>query len=79
MAKAYILMSCESGSEIEAISSLKKIEGVAEAHGTLGLYDIIAKIELESEEKIRDVITGIIRKMPKLMVTKQIDLKKATD
>ena len=79
MAKAYILTRCESGSEIEAISSLGENNGIAEDHGTHGLYDIIAKIELESEEKIIDVITGIIRKMPKLMVTKQIDLKKATD
>jgi len=33
------------GSEKDVISSLKKVEDVKEAHGTLGLYDIILKIE----------------------------------
>ena len=69
MVKAYVLMNCELGSEKEVISSLKKIEDVKEAHGTLGMYDIIAKIEAESEEKIRETVTGVIRKMPKISST----------
>jgi len=69
MTKAYVLMNCDLGSEIDVISSLKKIDGIKEAHGTLGLYDIVAKIELESEEKIRDIITKVIRKMPKIHST----------
>lgn len=69
MAKAYVLMNCNLGSEKKVISSLKEIEGVKEAHGTLGLYDIIAKIELDSEEKIRDTVTGVIRKMSNIHST----------
>ena len=65
MAKAYVLMNCDLGSEETVISSLKEIEDVKEAHGTLGLYDIILKIESESEEKIREIVTGIIRKIQK--------------
>jgi DNA-binding Lrp family transcriptional regulator len=62
-------MNCDLGSEKIVISSLKEIEDVKEAHGTLGLYDIILKIESESEEKIREIVTGIIRKMPKIHST----------
>lgn len=62
-------MNCDLGSEKKVISSLKEIKGVKEAHGTLGLYDIIAKIELDSEEKIRDTVTGVIRKMPNIHST----------
>lgn len=69
MAKAYVMMSCEAGSESEVIASLKNIEGVKEAHGTLGLYDIIAQIEAETEESMQKIITGIIRKMPKIHAT----------
>lgn len=69
MVKAYVLMNCDLGSEKIVISSLKEIEDVKEAHGTLGLYDIILKIESESEEKIREIVTGIIRKMPKIHST----------
>jgi DNA-binding Lrp family transcriptional regulator len=69
LAKAYVLINCDLGSEKNVISSLKEVDDVKEAHGTLGLYDIIIKIESESEEKIRESVTGIIRKMPKIHST----------
>ena len=69
MAKAYVMMNCDLGSEKELIASLKKIEGVKEAHGTLGMYDIVAQIELDSEEKIQQIVTGTIRKIPKIRST----------
>ncbi|MFQ5497474.1 MAG: Lrp/AsnC ligand binding domain-containing protein [Nitrosopumilus sp.] len=69
MAKSYVLMNCNLGAEKEVITSLKKIDGVKEVHGTLGLYDIIAQIELDTEDKIRQVVTETIRKMPKIHST----------
>lgn len=69
MTKAYVVMTCELGSEINVIESMKKIEGVKEAHGILGLYDLIAHIELDSEKEIRETITKIIRKIPKITST----------
>jgi len=69
MSRAYVLMNCDLGSEQNIISSLKTIEGVKEAHGTLGLYDIIAQIESNSEEKIQEIVTGKIRKMPRIHST----------
>lgn len=69
MAKAYVLMNCDLGSEKEIIISLKKIKGVKVAHGTLGMYDVIAQIESENEEKVREIITKTIRKMPKINST----------
>jgi DNA-binding Lrp family transcriptional regulator len=62
-------MNCDLGSEKNVISSLKEVEDVKEAHGTLGLYDIILKIESESEEKITKIVTQIVRKMPKIHST----------
>ena len=62
-------MNCDLGSEKEVISNLKTVEGVKEAHGTLGLYDIIAQIESDSEEKIQQIITEKIRKMPRIHST----------
>jgi len=62
-------MNCTLGSEEEIITTLKKIEGVKEVHGTLGMYDIITQIEAENEEKIRETITETIRKIPKIRST----------
>lgn len=46
-------MTCDLGSEINVIESLKKIDGVKEVHGILGLYDLIAHVELDSEKKFK--------------------------
>jgi len=69
LTKAYVLINCDLGSEKSVISSLKTVDNVTEVHGTLGLYDIIAKIESDSEEKIQKTITNVIRKMPKIHST----------
>jgi len=69
LTRAYVLINCDLGSEKTVISSLKTVDNVTEVHGTLGLYDIIAKVESDSEEKIQKTVTNVIRKMPKIHST----------
>ena len=69
MAKAYVMMNCDLGSEIEIIKSLEKIEGVKEAYGIFGLYDLIIQVELDSENAIQNTVTKTIRKMSKIHST----------
>ena len=59
-------MNCHLGEEVEVIQSLQKIVGIKEVHGTLGLYDIVAQIECTTDEKIQQIVTQQIRKMPKI-------------
>ena len=69
MAEAYVLVNCDLGAEEEIISGLKQIEQVKEVHGTFGAYDIIAKVQAESTDKLREAITWEIRKMAKIRST----------
>jgi len=57
LSKAYVLFSCESGSDNYIVSNLKTIETVREAYGTFGIYDVIAKIESDSDDKLNEIIT----------------------
>tara|TARA_B110000438_G_scaffold277273_1_gene299766 strand:+ start:103 stop:630 length:528 start_codon:yes stop_codon:yes gene_type:complete len=66
MSKAYVMMNCNLGEEKTIIESLEKIVGVKEAHGTLGLYDIVAQIECTTDERIQEIVTQQIRKIPKI-------------
>ena len=66
MSKAYVMMNCKLGEEKTIIKSLEKIVGVKEAHGTLGLYDIVAQIECTTDKKIQEVVTQQIRKISKI-------------
>ena len=69
MAEAYVLVNCELGAEEEVIGGLKQIEQVKDVHGTFGAYDIIAKVQAESADKLREAITWKIRKMDKIRST----------
>ena len=69
MAKAYVLINCELGSEESVISQLKSIEGVKEVHGTFGAYDILVKIEADQVEALREAITWKIRKIDNVKST----------
>lgn len=69
MATAYVLINCELGSEEAIIRQLKSLDGVIEVHGTFGAYDILAKIESETVEKLRETITWKIRKIEKIRST----------
>ena len=69
MAKAYVLINCDLGSEDKIISDLRKLEHIKDAVGTFGAYDIVAKIEAETSEQLRETVTWKIRKMNKVRST----------
>jgi len=69
MAKAYVLINCELGSEDKIISDLRKLEHIKDAVGTFGAYDMVAKIEAENSEQLREAVTWKIRKMDKVRST----------
>lgn len=69
MESAYILINVETGSEVEVLEALRKIENVREAHGVYGVYDLIARVEAESMERLKEIITWKIRRLDKVRST----------
>ena len=63
METAYVLASCDLGSEMNVIEELKRIDSVIEVHGTFGAYDIIVKVQNQDREKLRETIISNIRKL----------------
>jgi DNA-binding Lrp family transcriptional regulator len=51
------------GSEEEVLDELKKLEGVKEAYCVYGAYDIIARVEADSMDKLKDTVTWKVRKI----------------
>ncbi len=60
---AYVLISCDLGTEETVIEDLKHIDSVKEAQGTFGAYDIIVKVENQKRDKIKETIIWNIRKL----------------
>ncbi len=69
MEMAYLLIQCDMGSETDIIQQLMKIPEVIEVRGTYGVYDIFAKLESDSREKLDEILTNNIRKIPKIRST----------
>lgn len=66
---AYVLITCDLGSEEAIIKELMKIQEVKEVRGVYGVFDIFAKVESNDMANLRDVITHKIRRMDKVRTT----------
>jgi DNA-binding Lrp family transcriptional regulator len=63
MPKAFVLMNAELGSEDSIVNELKKIGGVKEVYQVYGVYDIVAQVEADVMEKVKETITWKLRKL----------------
>jgi DNA-binding Lrp family transcriptional regulator len=69
VANAFILISTELGSETDVMKELKKIDETKEAHKVYGVYDIIARIEADNMENLKDVISLKVRRISMIRST----------
>jgi len=69
MPRAFVLINVESGTEEEVVEELRKISGVEEAYYSYGVYDIITKINANSMEALKDMVTRKVRTITKVRST----------
>ncbi len=63
MPKAFVLMNAELGSEDSLVNELKTLESVNEVYQVYGVYDIVAQVEADTMEKVKETITWKLRKL----------------
>ena len=63
MPKAFVLMNAELGSEDSLVSDLRKLESVKEVYQVYGVYDIVAQVEADTMDKVKETITWKLRKL----------------
>jgi len=69
MAVAYVLINVELGKEKDILNQLRSIENVKEVNAVYGVYDIIAKVEADSMEKLKEIVTYKIRRLADIRST----------
>tara|TARA_Y100000310_G_scaffold277565_1_gene295401 strand:- start:650 stop:889 length:240 start_codon:yes stop_codon:yes gene_type:complete len=69
MSVAYVLVQCKIGYEMKILKELLSFHFVKEAKGTFGFYDILVKIEDQSEKKIEHNITKDVRQINNVITT----------
>lgn len=66
---AFVLVKCQVAHEMDVMRDLLKIDGVKEAHGTYGMYDVFVKVVGPTHKDVSDIITKKIRKIPNVVST----------
>jgi DNA-binding Lrp family transcriptional regulator len=69
MPMAFVLINAEIGAEEDVLNELRKIKSVKEAYIVYGVYDIVAKVEAESMDKLKDMVSWNIRRLDKVRST----------
>lgn len=69
MAVAYIMINTETGTEKEVIEALRNFKEVREAHSVYGAYDIVARLEANTMEEIKNALSWKIRRLDKVRST----------
>ena len=65
----FVLINAEIGKEKSLLRELRSISDIKEAHFVYGAYDIIVKVEAESMEKLKEIITFRIRRLAEVRST----------
>lgn len=64
-----MLINADLGAEEEIVRSLKQTPNVKDVYVVYGVYDIVAKVEADTMEKVKETITWNIRKVDKVRST----------
>jgi DNA-binding Lrp family transcriptional regulator len=66
---SFVLVKSKIGHEMEVMSNILKIDGVKEATGTFGQYDIFVKVQALTRSELEKIITKQIRAVPSVIST----------
>ena len=63
MTLCYVLINVETGSEEKVLGEVRKVPNVKECHRLYGIYDMIAKIEADPMDGLKEIVTWKIRRL----------------
>ena len=63
MPMAYVLINTEPKNMEKVVTTLEKLDSVVEVFPVYGVYDVIAKVQAESMEKLKDIVTWKVRSL----------------
>ena len=69
MTSAFLLINCEFLFTEEVTNKLKEIPEIVDIYIVQGLYDLIAKVKLNTEEELKELVSERIRKVDKITGT----------
>jgi DNA-binding Lrp family transcriptional regulator len=77
MTIAFVMINAELGSEDELVREIMKVSNVREVHPVYGVYDIVVKVDAETMDQLKEVISRI-RKLNKVRSTLTMTVMEGT-
>ena len=69
MPMAYVLINTEPKHMENVVSTLEKLDAVVEIFPVYGIYDVVAKVQAETMEKLKDIVTWKVRSLDEVRST----------
>jgi DNA-binding Lrp family transcriptional regulator len=67
--EAFVLIVSEVGQEDQVITDLQAIPEIKVSYVVFGVYDLIARVEAESMQRLKDVVSLRIRQLDTVKTT----------
>lgn len=69
MPVAFVLINAEVGAEGEVLKKLRDLPDIKEAYAVFGIYDIVAKVEAASMNRLKEIVDRNVRRIDKVQST----------
>nr|HDO81564.1 Lrp/AsnC family transcriptional regulator [Candidatus Bathyarchaeota archaeon] len=69
MPTAFVLINTEPANEETVLKAVSEIEGVIEAYILYGVYDVLAKVQTDSMERLKEAVIWQIRRIKGVVST----------
>ncbi|NHH99006.1 hypothetical protein DYY66_1065 [Candidatus Nitrosotalea sp. FS] len=69
MELSFVLVKSKMGHEMDVMNDILKIDGVKEATGTFGQFDIFVKVQASTRPELDKIITKKIRMVSNVLST----------
>jgi len=66
---AFVLINTEPANEETVLKAVSEIEGVIEAYILYGVYDVLAKVQTDSMERLKEAVIWQIRRIKGVVST----------
>ncbi|MGO9643237.1 MAG: Lrp/AsnC ligand binding domain-containing protein [Candidatus Bathyarchaeia archaeon] len=63
MPLSYVLMNVDLGTEEKVLKEVRNVPNVKECNRVYGVYDMIAKVEADSMDQLKEIISWKIRRL----------------
>jgi DNA-binding Lrp family transcriptional regulator len=79
MTSAFLFINAELLFIEDVINKLKEVPEIADVYKVQGIYDIIARVNSDTEEKLKELVSERIRRIDKITGTVTVIIARETE